>query len=246
MMNDRLSNLVVALGFKSPPRIPEYTIRTSSNLSFLERAGRLNTQDLRMLRRHVATSKTLWMTNVKTLYLSSEGINSLCEGAALILHASLSRFKRLDAQVDFFGATVAEAVAYFLSKLLNPRRKCDLEADFEHVVQRGIDSRALPGERRAFTAAKSVLAHCRAQRSFLDSGTYRTPAGAPEVSRALGQILGERLHTAYLAGAFSTDKARVLLRKPIKNPRESRKLYLDLLNDLANIEPARRSKKAWL
>ncbi|MBI2607131.1 MAG: ChaN family lipoprotein [Deltaproteobacteria bacterium] len=259
MAHDCLRNLAELLGIPLPSGV-DFTIQTVHDLAFLESArsrAELTRVERKIVKYHVIGNRTLYIRDHHTLYLPSTGINSLCEGVARLLHAMVSRSRTLfhDPSEHFFAAALAAAVAYFGSKVLNHKRKCDLEEDFRLLLERPLTSRALPRERLQRKVARAVLSHCRANRAFLRDGEYRAPRSATgpsqtsvflETALALGAILGERLYAAFVEGKFPADKIRALFKANLDSPKAARRLYLGLLTDLKDVTLAHASKQSLL
>lgn len=254
--HDRLRHLAGALKLELPPNI-DFTVQTVEDLSFLLRnspalAG-LTRAQAKSVKYQVLGHRTVVIPEVNIIYLPSPWVNSLSEGVSLLAHHALSGSATLFHEPDehFFAATLSAAIAYFGSKVLNHKRKCDLEEDLKRLLALPARKSALPLEKLQRRAAKLALSHCRAQKSFLSSGRYRAPTSVAgpsrvpvflETARALGAILGEKLYTEYVEGRYPSPKIEQLFRARLDDRVEARKLYLRLVRDLGRVELGHSSK----
>lgn len=255
LAHDRLRDLASALNLQ-PPKTRDFLVQTIESLDFLDRLPRTNSlsrKELKVIKYHVLGNRTVFVPGPNLIYLSSASINAVAEGVALFLHSTCSRTRRLllDPRDDFFAAILTSTAAYFGSKILNHKRKCDLEKDFKNLASRPARRDCHPFERLQKRAAKLVLNHCRAQREFLKNGTYRArfvdhqPDRLPlffETTRSLGAILGEKLYASYVIGTYAAEKVERLYKTKLSDPAQTRKLYLNLVRDLANSPLEQTSK----
>lgn len=244
-----LGNLTEALGLELPPGT-DFSVRTVSDLGFLSASGplsRLARKELRAVRHHVLGSRTIFVPGNNVIYLPSTSVNSFCEGVARFAHGAISGARGLysSPSKDFFAATLSSALAYFGSKVLNHKRKCDLEEDFRLLLRRRIGARALPREALQRRVARAVLRACRAQRDYLKTGRYRHTLDLPrggtrvpfflETTRCLGFLLGEKLYAGFVQDRLRPGRISEVFRAPLDDARLARKLYLELT---AEVEPA--------
>jgi len=256
MAQDRLKNLAEVLNLKIPKDF-DINIQTVHNLVFLNHLNHdpsLRREELKMIKYSVLGNRTFFLPNKNLIYLASTSVNALCEGVSMLAHSILSHNKTFfwDTKNHFFGAVISYMLAYFGSKILNYKRKCDLENDYQFLLERRLPKKVLPQERLQRKIAKLVLAHCKAQREYLRGNSFRMPTFLKgtsrlpiflETTRSLGFILGEKIFTSHIEGRFSIEKIEsIFLTQHLDNPRETKKLYLKILTSLESTSLAHSSK----
>lgn len=253
--HERLRHLAEALGLRLPESL-DFTIQTVNDLSFLGSSPALSSlarSELKSVKYHILGNRSVFVPGPNLIYLASPSVNALSEGVSQLAHWSLSHSRVIfyDARLHFFGAVLTGAIAYFGSKVLNHKRKCDLEDDFRLRLERSISKHALPQERLQKRVAKLVLRHCHAQREYLRSKKYRAPVtqrgpgSIPlflESARCIGAILGEKLYASYVEGRYPAAKIERLFLSKFDDPRETRAAYLRLVADLERAPLGHTSK----
>jgi hypothetical protein len=253
--HERLRALAEALNLRLPPSL-DFTVQTVNDLSFLTNSAALagiSRNELKAVKYHVLGNRGIFIPGANMMYLASTSVNSLCEGVSSLAHAVLSGTRTIfhDPREHFFTAALHAALAYFGSKVLNHKRKCDLEDDFRLLLERPASRGMLPAERLQRRAAKLVLRHCKAQRDYLRSRRYRAPivAGGPgrvpvflETARCIGFILGEKLYASFVEGRYPMVKIERLFMTKLSSPSSSRTQYLKLVTELERAPLGHTSK----
>ena len=253
--HERLRHLAEALGLPMPENL-DFTIQTVNDLSFVGNSAALatlNRNQLRVVRYHILGNRGIFIPGPNLIYLPSASVNSLSEGVSLLAHSVLSNSPMIfhDAREHFFAAVLNSTIAYFGSKVLNHKRKCDLEEDLRLRLERKMPRGALPQEKLQRKVAKLALKHCKAQREFARDKKYRAqfpppgPGRVPlflETARCLGGILGEKLYASFVDGRFPAVKLERLFRSQLHGGRETRAIYLKLVSDLERAPLGHTSK----
>lgn len=204
----------------------------------------------------------------KALLLHSFTLNDAADAAArLVLRAGGWQQRFVAAGRSFFSDVLFEALAYFASKVINPKRTCRREEDLRRWVVRSHASRRTRRAVSASAVERFVLPHMEALRS-LDSesagpgfpapGGLRLPARM-EVTRLLGHRLGERLFYYAHVGlptrlAEKQSRDRYLdrttiarsFRSPPANEADARRRYLELWHTLAGVREHHDTRANWL
>jgi uncharacterized iron-regulated protein len=253
---DNVKNLAVALDLPVPENL-DFTVQSAQTLGFFANGGAISGMprpQKKLLQAHVLGARTFFLPQAHLLYVPSPSVNTLCEGSALVLFAALSSQELLydDPSRQFHAAALTAAIAYFGSKILNPRRKCDLEDDWRIADEAKLSSRALPRQRLMKRVARLTLSHLNANRTFLRGQPYRLPRipRGPsrtslflETSRAVGEILGEKLYAAFLGRALPITEVQNLFREPHGEPRIAREKYLELVRKMEQAPLTHTSKE---
>jgi hypothetical protein len=148
-------------------------------------------------------------------YLARNSVNSAAELAMAIVFAALSQQEKRATRLpsEFPAMIWQEAVQYFGSKLINPKRKTDTLSD----IRAALSSRHPADQGRE--TLQLAINQKMAELLYL-SGTYGFAKPVPrdlrssiEAARLLGGILGEKIFHAYRKGQLSKSKVLGLLQK---------------------------------
>ncbi|MGE4234212.1 MAG: ChaN family lipoprotein [Bacteriovoracia bacterium] len=183
------------------------------------------------------------------LVLPTNSPNALIDGVSYLLHHASCPSPILDGSKGnerefFFSAVIRSALSFFASKLLNHNRKCDLEDDYRIYAEKRLQRDSLPKEKLQRKTALVILKHLNAQRDFLKGHAYRAPLSFRglgrtslfiEVTRGLGNILGEKLYTSFLQGNLPLEYFQKLYRSRLFGYEKNRKLYLQTVRILSDV-----------
>ena len=136
-------------------------------------------------------------------------------------------------------APLEEAYAFCGSKIVNPRRKCPHEPEFEKLLR--------SGDAFSRSVARLTLAHRALElgqsslRGLRDAHRHSTgPDLFNAVTHSLGYMLGERLYYALATGKLPKREVRALFLDPLDVEGEAFLTYMDLTRRLADVRiPAR-------
>lgn len=214
---DQVSDLVrlvqseIGLTFK----LDDLSVYSSEDGRSWQRLTRhLQGSDLRVARYLLASGRSFFLPRGGIGYLARPTVNDAASLAGQYIHARTSRRQRTlwNQPADFPALIWVEAVAFFVSKLVNHKRQSntltDLRAQLAFVGSRDQEREAL---RLALDQSMSELV-------FLQQGRRRPLRIRPrrktsylEAARVLGGMMGERLYLAYRSHKLKkADIARVL------------------------------------
>ncbi len=179
---------------------------------------RLSGLDRRQVERDLEISRTAVVADRRIILLAELTFNACSHAAATYLYRILSKTKpptssRIPEQ--FYSLCLAEAISFFLSKILNhsrraPSWKAWQNASFGASAKRGQEARAV-------LKARDFIAH-----PPLGSGDRWIKGLHPhtlKVSIALSHILADTLFEAFLSGEFSRSRLTRILMTPISSER---------------------------
>lgn len=211
------------VGVNVKERLARIEVATSSDEDLFERLaqrGGFGRRELAQLRRHVLSRESAYIPRAHTAYLARLSLNHAAEEAAhFVRHCAVGEAleaPRSNLQA-FYARCLEEALGFFGSKLINPRRVCpSLEAwvsTFEH--KRGVDRQI----------AAFVLAHKAAEPQGPAHTARLLPVGDERlfngVSHGLGYLLGDALHQAFEAGRVDRSQLRALFHESFVNAQAS-------------------------
>jgi len=216
-------------------------VYTAGDLSFLpalREGGLFTTAELALVRRQILARESYFIPRARIVYLAHLSLNHAAEEAAHFLrHVVTGEDEPQPGLIDgFYGRAMEEALAFFGSKIVNPRRKCPHDAEYERMRHSG-DAR----ERHLARLVMSHRAMERGERSWrvrkafsgLDTEFFNA------VTHALGYMLGDRLYYAMIRGLVSKEEARELFQTPLDEPGDPFHVYLTLASKLGRVRVPR-------
>ncbi len=188
-------------------------VHAAGDLSFLtalRSRGRVRAAEARALERRVLSRESFCLAApARAVYLATSSANHAAEIASEFLWHHFSEDEgNVRSLVDsFYARTLEKALGFFGSKVLNPRRKCRHAPQLARQLEAGS-----PREREV---ASYVLAHGRLERGerapeVRAAYALREPEVWSAVTRALGQMLGDKLYYALLRGRIGKGEIRSL------------------------------------
>jgi hypothetical protein len=220
------------IGVDVKEALEEVEVATAADLDFLARArrrGRFDRRELAHLRAQVLSRESYYIPRARMAYLATLSLNHAAEEAAhFVRHACIGEAMEMArGRVDgFYARCLEEALGFFGSRLVNPRRRCNNVADWARVFEHR------KGEDRQVAAF--VLAHKAAQPEGAPATLKLLPMRKHKlfqaVSHALGYLLGDGLYRAFDEGKISKAELKALFRDPFPDPQAS---YFDLAGRFA-------------
>ncbi|HLG19919.1 MAG TPA: ChaN family lipoprotein [Bdellovibrionota bacterium] len=183
-----------------------------------------------LVRAEILENRSIYLPERSILYLNDLSENRAAEKAAQLVASKLQSTPAVFGPASspseiFYRAIIWEAIGFFGSKILNPKRKCDQYRDFERFLIR-TRKRKLRGRLRdQREAAIAVLAHrafeLKRVRTGRTSGIPRkifrlSPAQLFLAASAIGQIFADRLYYGMVTDLVSMNDVRELF-SPLPN-----------------------------
>lgn len=183
---------------------------------------------------HLENDQSFFLPSRDWLYLSRPTINHASTLAGQYMHAHLCRRRKnlWDLPRDFLPLIWVEAVGFFFSKWINPKRKAEtlesvrMQLEARHPKDRG---------RKALLLA---LDHRLSEVLWVRTGRLRRaqyqPRGAPaylDAARIVGSMLGERLFQKVRSRTISLPKLMSYLKVNVDGP-EFEEFYWKLIRDI--------------
>ncbi|MET0404167.1 MAG: ChaN family lipoprotein [Cystobacter sp.] len=187
-------------------------------LERIQQRGRFTQGELVQLRRHLLSRESCYIPRARTAYLASLSLNHAAEEAAhFVRHCAVGDAMDAPRRASdaFYARCLEEALGFFGSKLVNPRRGC--VGTGEWALRFG-QARGVERQIAAF-----VLAHKAAEVEVPDEAVKLLPLRKDRlfhgVSHALGYLLGDALYQEFDAGRVDRAEVRALFRNPLEDPR---------------------------
>ena len=222
-------------------RLDHVEVYTASDLGFLQTLSKrgFTQAEITTIERQILARESYYIPRGPIAYLANLSVNHAAEEAAhFVRHVVSGVTEEPRGLVDsFYARALEEAYAFFGSKIVNPRRKCPHEPEFEKLL-RGED-------RFNREVARFVLLHKRLERGQRPRQLSRLYARDADlfnaVTHSLGYILGERLYYALARGRVLKSEVRTLFLDPLDEDGAPLLTYLDLASRLADVRIPRRS-----
>lgn len=228
--------------------LDDFELFTVKDLDFLDfLAERFSKRELEDLKRQVATGESYFIPKGNIIYLGDLSVSNAAEEAAHFLHWKCSggAIEQRDPFFDFYLRALTEALGFFGSKVVNPKRECWRESDCLKFLVRHPAGRTLtPEERFQRQACELVLQHKANERRKLDGGRWSRLSRIYEqddsmhlrVTHMLGHLLGERLFDGLVAGEVEKDYIRSLFHERHESARTAFERYMDLVAKTLKVE----------
>ena len=198
-------------------------------LAVLERSGRYDDPALAEFRRRVEGNESIYLPAEHLLYLARLSTNFAGEEAAAFVKQVVSGW-RGDRPVReaVYAYMLHEALAFFGSKVINHKRKCDHERAWSRVLTR-VRKGELADDADEAVVASLVVTHKRWERGAACAGFTswfeQDERILLKAVRALGNILGEQLYYALVRGKVTRPEVRDLFEQPFRDESETASTY---------------------
>ncbi|HPI41637.1 MAG TPA: ChaN family lipoprotein, partial [Pseudobdellovibrionaceae bacterium] len=199
---------------------------------------------LKTLEKMVEEGYSFFIPQLHKGYLGRITVNHASGLAMQYFYYELTQSQKLPWTMphDFTRLIWLEAITYFGSKLVNPKRKTeslkDLKNSLTSMEQEGLGKEAL----------KLALAQRVREIMVMNSGSLRGLTFKPKrkwsyflAAHMLGTVLGERLYTAYSQNSLKKESILQLILKSIDKP-EFNEFYYEILELLESFPVAFKSK----
>jgi hypothetical protein len=208
----------------------------------------LEPSELRYFQALIENNVSFYLPQANIAYLAQNSVNHAAVIAMAVLHAEISKTARYPSRLpqDFLSLIWLEAVLYFGSKIINPKRKTDTLLDMKSSLNTKL---VLGVERETLQLAlqqkmKEILFLSQGRRSK-ESLRPRKKASYREAARLLGGMLGEKLYYAYRKHLISKMTLQNLLRKRL-DVESFKNVYFEILEMVELLPEPFQSKREKL
>jgi uncharacterized iron-regulated protein len=159
--------------------------------------------------------------------------------------------KDFDEKELFYRLVIWEAIGYFGSKIVNPKRKCDQYKDFERLLERMEGKKTTGLKRDEKIVAQEVLKHRDYELSKLESEDHIQPPRKifllkPKLffmcAQSIGEILGDQLYSKVVANRVSLKVVNKLFTS-LSQHHPAQKMYWELASQIKSHQPVRTVSK---
>jgi hypothetical protein len=188
----------------------------------------VSSQQRRLITQQLKHSHCAVLLKQKRLFLRETTLNSCAHGAATYMVHMLTQ--ETDAPLDFFKATYAETLSFFLSKILNHSRRALSWVDWK---QQG----KTPEARAVLQSASFPLRYADRKRWLKN---LRPHEAAVRVH--LARILADAAFEAFLTGEFSKARLQRLMTEPVLHSEQAFEKLVELKSVGAAFSPSRSQR----
>ncbi|MBI2091497.1 MAG: ChaN family lipoprotein [Deltaproteobacteria bacterium] len=222
-------------------------VYTCGDLSFfgqLEESGKFSASELKSLKRQILASESYFIAEKRVVYLANLSINHASEEAAhFIKHVCSGPERKRTPEDAFFANVLHEGLAFFGSKLINPKRKCFHKKEFESLIAYFETIRVPQDRRLEFETACIVLEFLKTGKRDL-SNRKIISALKPDLffsaTHGLGYMIGDRLFYAMMAERVDKNFIRQLFYDSWREEGEALTAYYDLNKKLKSVKIPKR------
>ncbi len=186
-------------------------------LARIEKRARFTAAEVRHLEQHVLSLESAWIPRARAVWIASFSLNHAAEEAAhFVRHLCVGdAMERPRSRADgFWARCLEEALGFFGSRLVNPKRRCTQLDEWTWHFESG------RGELKRVAAF--TLAISTALGDDLAAAQKMVPVSSLSlmngVSHSLGYLLGDALAQAFARKAISAADVRALFRDPFDSP----------------------------
>ncbi|MCB1214391.1 MAG: ChaN family lipoprotein, partial [Deltaproteobacteria bacterium] len=239
----------VFLSLELPEQLEDLEVFTCGDLSFFERLKSdrgFSIKEKSKILKQLGKSQAHYLPDRQWVYLGSLSLNHAAEEATqFIRHLLMGSVKSPKRAEDrFYASVLEEAIGFFGSKILNPKRKCLSLEEFKAQILVLKDKKQDPSIRLNLKVAQEVVAFKHLEKkskpiSHPGKITRQTEFFL-SLSRALGYMLGERLYYAMVRGLYPRPQVRKLLQNPFSKKGEAFEVYQKLIKRFAKLRLPQR------
>jgi len=225
-------------------KVDVYTCGDISFLSNLKEEGTFTSSELKSLKRQILTSESYFIAEKRVVYLANLSVNHAAEEAAhFIKHVCSGKEPPRTPENAFYANILHEGLAFFGSKLINPKRKCFHEREFEGLISYFETIRVPQDRRLEFETACIVLDFLKTNPKKLTNRHFASVMRSDlffSVTHALGYILGDFLFYAMMGERIKKEEIRELFYAGWKKEGEPALAYYDLKKRLKGVRIPKR------
>lgn len=200
-------------------------------------------EEILFLKSWIEDGRGFYLPHKSIGYLARASVNSAAQLAMAIVFAGISQQKKISYQLpqDFSKIIWMEAVQYFGSKLINPKRKTDTLSDIKAALAARNPDQGRKALQLALSQKMLELLHLSGGRKEKELTGPRSLKAYQESARILGGMMGEKLYYAYRKKLLSRTSLVALLKKSV-DADSFQNIYWEILEVIENFPEPFQSK----
>jgi hypothetical protein len=236
------------LRIKTDTRKKEIEVFTCGDLSFLkalEKDRYFNRQEIKRIKSQILASESYFIPRIPLVYLANLSLNHAAEEASHYLKYLCTGEEVPRDRVDAFYANVLhEALGFFGSKLINPKRKCFHLTEFRAML-RYFKSHPVPqGRETEIETARLLLAYklwehrgMALAASFVFDQSHEVFFA---ITHALGYMLGDLMFYGLMSNVIRKSDIRKLFMSTWRDDGAPYKAYMRMIQKLRSVKIPKR------
>lgn len=223
------------------------TVYTADDPDLLTRIRKISSASERpWIEMMIEDERSFYLSSAGWGYLARPSVNHAAALAAQFVHDKLCGGAKVRFPQDFQKMIWIETVAFFGSKIVNPKRKSDTLADIRSSLSsRKADDRGREALQLALSQKMTEMMDLSGREISATSFRPRLKASWIAAAHLLGALMGERLYHGYRRRLISTATIQTLLRKPMGHS-QFPLIYRELVEIIEALPAPFRSKREKL
>jgi hypothetical protein len=205
----------------------------------------LSHKELQFIESWVEQGRSFYIPQLSLGFLARSSVNNASQLAMAVVAADMSSLKKIPYQMPlhFTGLIWLEAIQYFGSKLVNPKRKTDTLTDIKNQLSAANpDDQGKAAMRLALSQKMFELMHLSGARKSRESFKKNVKIKAyQEAAKILGGILGEKMYFGYRQKMISRATLVALFKKSVVGD-HFQDIYWEILETIENLPEPFKSK----
>lgn len=226
----------------------EVEVFTCGDLSFLKRLeedGSFSKTEIRQIKKQILASESYCIPSKKYVYLANLSMNHASEEAAHYLKFLCSGTEESRYLVDaFYANALHETLGFFGSKIINHKRKCFHEKEYEDLVQYLKSAAGTRQRQFELEMALLILEHKKLEKKGMPLRSRKFFKSHPDlffgVTHGLGYMLGDYLYYSLLDGKTSKEEIKALFFDPMKEEGKPYETYRRLVRKIRGVRIPKR------
>ncbi|MBN1283086.1 MAG: ChaN family lipoprotein [Proteobacteria bacterium] len=226
----------------------EVEVFTCGDLSFLKKlseSGKFAKREIETIKRQILASESYYIARTRFVYLANLSLNHAAEEASHFIKSVCSGEEKPREVVDAFYANILhEGLGFFGSKIINHKRKCYHERDFENLLAY-FQSVRVPRERMLEHETAALVTEYkrmeRKGRALAYTDIFRSRMDLfLAVTHALGYMLGDRLYYGLVGGRVKKADIRELFCDPWEDEGAPVEAYMRIFRKVRGVRIPKR------
>ncbi|MFH1231399.1 MAG: ChaN family lipoprotein [Planctomycetota bacterium] len=249
------------------PMVTDLTVCTAHDFELLKHIKKetLSPQEAKRFEIDLLKTESYFIERNDIICLANFSLNHAAEQSAHFIHhyyikdklKSITRSPMSiggrNKQDDFYYTVLREALGFLGSKIINHKRMCYKELDFEELLTQRKWRRSAMATHRKITLprlkelkeiAEFVVEHKKRERDYLNNSvweaykkiSYLSLEEFIGISHALGYILGDKIYEGILQGKINRSEIRELFLNPFDVKDEPLNKYLYLIRSVQGVK----------
>jgi len=233
------------------PTLDDLTVCTSHDFELLKHIKKdtLSPEEVKKFEIDLLKTESYFIEKYNIICLTNFSLNHAAEQSAHFIHHYYVKDKiksiTRNPQDNFYYNVLREALGFLGSKIINHKRMCYKELDFEDFLTQHKNRKiTLPKLKELKEISIFVVEHKKREKVYFNNNIWETYKKISYlsleefigISHALGYILGDKLYEGILQGIINRSEIRELFLDPFDVKNEPLNKYLYLIRSVQNVK----------